>query len=72
LQDNHGDNSLGAGIAAFVAGLVAMYFAYRRYRYGEHYEYRRRYAGLGSSAWSASMPDSVRQVGKILRALERS
>ena len=65
------DDFLGAGIACFLGGLSVMLFAYRRYRYGEHYEYRRRYAQLGKSRWSIALPDPIRQVSDIVQKLER-
>ena len=65
------DDSVGAALACFVGGLSVMLFAYRRYRYGEHYEYRRRYAQLGGSAWNASLPYSVRQLTDFVQKLER-
>ena len=72
LDSSSKDDSVGAAIGAFVGGLAVMLFAYRRYRYGEHYEYRRRYAKLGDSSWSAALPDSVRQLTNIAQFLERS
>lgn len=66
------DDPLGFVIAMLVGGLAVMYFAYRNYRYGEHYEFRKRYAELGDSAWSAVMPDSLRQVSDILKKMDTS
>ena len=60
-----------ADVAVFVVGLGLMLISYRRYRYGEHYEYRRRSSQLGGSSLSASLPDSVRQVTDIFQKLER-
>ncbi len=50
------DDSAGGALAMFVIGLSVMYMAYRRYRYGEHYEYRRRFAQIGGSTLSAQLP----------------
>ena len=36
------DNAIGAGIFAFIIGLGIMLAAYRAFRYGEQYEYRRK------------------------------
>ena len=71
IDSNSKDNSLGGAIAVFVVGLGLMLISYRRYRYGEHYEYRRRSSQLGGSSSSASLPDSVRQVTDIFQKLER-
>lgn len=40
--NSHSDNSIGAGIFAFIIGLGIMLAAYRAFRYGEQYEYRRK------------------------------
>ncbi len=40
LSDSHGDNSFLAVVGAFVFGLAIMAAAYRRFRYGEQFEYR--------------------------------
>ena len=37
---SHGDGSIAAGLLAVVFGVGIMLGAYRRFRYGEHYEYR--------------------------------
>lgn len=64
------DNSTGFAIAVFFAGLAAMFFAYRRYRYGEHYEFRRRFAASGGgTGMTPALPDSLRQAGDILKQL---
>ena len=71
LNSSSNSNSpAGFAIAMLAAGLAAMYFSYRTYRYGEHYEYRKRYAELDNNAWSSVVPDSVRQVSNILKKLE--
>lgn len=68
---SHSDDDTGGfAIAVFVAGLACMFFSYRRYRYGEHYEFRRRYAQFGGGSWRAALPDSISQVGDILKKLE--
>jgi hypothetical protein len=72
ITSRHDDSSGGLAIAVLVAGLAAMFFSYRTYRYGEHYEYRKRYAELEGSAWSSVIPDSFRQVGDILKQSESS
>jgi hypothetical protein len=70
-QSDGKNNSGGFAIAVFVAGLAAMFFSYRRYRYGEHFEYRKRFSEPGGSALSAALPDSMRQVGDVIKVLER-
>lgn len=41
---NNGDNAIGVGLFAILAGLAIMFAAYRAFRYGEQYEYRRKRA----------------------------
>jgi hypothetical protein len=41
LASNSDDDVFAFALAAFVAGLGLMYTGYRRFRYGEHYEYHR-------------------------------
>ncbi len=43
LADNSKDNDglFGAALVAFIVGLAAMWWGFRTYRYGEHYEYHR-------------------------------
>jgi hypothetical protein len=54
-----------------VAGLALMYFSYRRYRYGEHYEFLRRFASPGGPAAGGEMPEIFRQVGDVVNKLEK-
>lgn len=64
------DNTLGFALAVLAAGLAIMYFSYHRYRYGEHYEYRKPVEKLGGSSWGGGMPDSMKQVTDVLGKLE--
>jgi len=64
------DDSFGFAVAVFVAGLALMYFSYRRYRYGEHYEFRKHFTNSPGGSWKNSMPDSVKQVSDVLNKLE--
>ncbi len=72
-SNSHSDNSGGGAIAAFVFGGVIMFLAFRTYRYGEHYEYRRKVPGLsGSSLFSlGSGGGAVGQALSALRTLEK-
>jgi hypothetical protein len=63
------DSSVEGGIAVAIAGLALMYFSFRRYRYGEHYEYRRKFAGMLGSGLAFST--STRQVFDVIRSLEK-
>ena len=67
LRGNH--NSSQFGIALILGGFALMYFSFRRYRYGEHYEFRRKFAGL--SGGGLAVPDSARQIFEVVRSLER-
>ena len=66
---NNSNNGSGTGaIATFIIGLILMFGAYRIFRYGEHYEYRRyKAAGEGGIA----VTDSLRTAGKIVEVLTR-
>jgi hypothetical protein len=70
---SNSDSSGGGALAAFVAGLAIMFFAFRTYRYGEHYEYRRKVPGMsGGGLFSLGSGGSgVGQAINVLRALER-
>lgn len=68
-MNSGGKNSGEFGLALVVAGLVLMYFAFRRYRYGEHYEYRRKFAGLPGGGLAFSGATS--QVFDVIRTLEK-
>ncbi len=61
LSDSHGDNSFLAGLGALVIGLGIMLAAYRRFRYGEQFEYR-------SSV--ASIPKDFSQIGDIINTIK--
>lgn len=68
-----GDNSDDGWIlpvVLLVGGMAMMYFAYRTYRYGEHYEYRRKFAGPGGK-FPIAVPDSAREIGNFIKQLER-
>ena len=74
LLANQNSNSAGdAGLAAVVIGVGIMLFAFRTYRYGEHYEFRRKIPGL-SGAGSFSLGGKGAAVGQamdVLRTMER-
>ncbi len=64
-----GNNHSGEfGFALVIGGLALMYFAFRRYRYGEHYEFRKKFAARYGSG--LQMPDSARQVIDVIRSME--
>lgn len=62
------DDSFGFVVFCFIAGLGVMYAAWHRYRYGEHYEYRRYKSRQDSFL---SIPSSPRDVIQIVRTLEK-
>jgi hypothetical protein len=63
-----GDDEIGgAAVAAFLFGLGLIYAAYRIFRYGEHYEYRRKSGANPLSGLSISSRD----VKSIARAIRR-
>ena len=57
-------------IISLIAGLAVMYFSFRKFRYGEHYEYRRRFSSAAIPGLSL-MPSSVSQVSDLFKNLER-
>jgi hypothetical protein len=64
-----GNNRSGEfGIALLIVGVALMYFSFRRYRYGEHYEFRCRFAGRTGAG--LQIPDSARQVIDVIRSME--
>lgn len=65
------DSGAEGMIIAFIAGLALMYFSYRKFRYGEHYEFRRRYGAGGIPGLSAVMPASAGQISELFNNLER-
>jgi hypothetical protein len=68
-----GKNSSGSGALIFFGiGLGIMYAAYRAFRYGEHYEYRRFKAPAASViVGNIQIPDAARQAVQILSQIER-
>ncbi len=68
VANSNGDEALGIAAASFAAGAGLMYFSWRKYRYGEHYEYRR-YKSRQESV--INIPDSAQQVFEIVRSLEK-
>lgn len=71
LSGKDSDGSLEASLAAFIAGFVLMYGAYRIFRYGEHYEYRRYKSRQTAGGLSLLSAGGLRQAGNILRELEK-
>jgi len=67
---SQGEDSAEGAIISLVAGLAIMFFSFRKFRYGEHYEYRRRYTSGGIPGLSM-LPSSVGQVSELFKNLER-
>ena len=67
LQGNNRSGEFGFGL--LVAGIVLMYFSFRKYRYGEHYEFRRKFAG--SAGGGMQFPNSTQQVMDVMQTLEK-
>lgn len=62
------DNLLIGAVIAFAIGLGIMYGAFRTFRYGEHYEYKR----YGSKSGASQLiPTNASQVIKAVRNLEK-
>lgn len=71
-SSNDSDGSFGAALASFVGGLVILFLSYRKFRYGEHYEYHR-YRGEGEGIFSGlPLQGTLRQAIKVIDTLERS
>jgi hypothetical protein len=66
-NSDHGSGTFA--LIAFVAGLGIMYAAYRTFRYGEHYEYRR-YKGH-TPVVGLSLPSNLNQVAKMVGTISR-
>ncbi len=66
LLNAEGDDVLGAALACFIGGLVIMFAGWRKYRYGEHYEYRR-YKSAPNSLFT--IPGSASELIEIARSL---
>lgn len=65
---SNGDDSLGIAAFCFFAGLALMYGSWRKYRYGEHYEYRRYKSRQESFLNVLSSTDNVFE---MVRSLEK-
>lgn len=68
-----GQNSQDSPEMAFIpliGGLVMMFFSYRTFRFGEHYEYRRKY-GFGGTPGLNLSPASAGQLSDLFKNLER-
>lgn len=63
------DDGLGFVAFCFFAGLGLMYLSWRKYRYGEHYEYRRYKARQESFLNVISSPENVIDVVRSLEKL---
>jgi len=73
FMSGRGDNAVFAGLFALAGGFALMYFAYRKFRYGEHYEYQRYKAkqenlsGLAGKVLNEPMDD----INEILEKFSR-
>ena len=68
MLNSNSDNALGGAAIFFVAGLALMWLGWRRYRYGEHYEYLR-YKDRSQSF--LNIPGSAGEIIEIVRSLEK-
>jgi hypothetical protein len=68
-SSNSDNNSGGFAVVAFVAGFIIMYAAYRTFRYGEHYEYRR-YKG-NTPIVGIALPGALKDVASVVRTINR-
>lgn len=68
LLNAEGDDILGLAAASFAGGAALMFAAWRKYRYGEHYEYRR-YKDASPS--NLQLPGSVSDWIELARSLEK-
>jgi len=71
MSSNSDDDSFGFIVAAFGAGLALMYAGYRRFRFGEHYEFHR-YKEKGKNDWGLTfdggdLKELVGEIGKIVK-----
>jgi len=71
LSSKDSDSSLEGSLAAFILGFIIMYGAYRIFRYGEHYEYRRYKSRQPGGSLSLLPTDGLRRVGSFLQELEK-
>jgi len=69
LSASDGDDGIGIAIALFLAGIGGMLFAYRKFRHGEQYEYRR---GGGAKVPQLDIPlDMISNVKEIEQWINR-
>ncbi len=71
ISDNS-DNAFGGALISFVAGMAILYFSYRKFRYGEHYEYQRYPDPDGGFLSGLPLPGILRRIVHIASAWERS
>lgn len=70
-SNSDGDGQLAFILLLFLAGMGLMFGAYRRFRYGEHYEYRR-YKTVDESPFAlGGLANSLSQVKDIYRMVEK-
>ncbi len=73
IARNSNEGSIEAMLILFAVGAVIMFFSYRKYRYGEHYEYQRYKASSDSLMVNLRQITGAQNVGvmDVLRNLER-
>jgi hypothetical protein len=69
-SNNHNDHPLEVAGFLFLAGMVTMYLSYRKFRYGEHYEYRR-FRDPAAPLDLTNITNSARQIQEIWNAVEK-
>jgi hypothetical protein len=71
LSSSSDDDLFGFVLAAFGAGLALMYAGYRRFRYGEHFEFHRykekSKGDAGLTFGSGELKELAGEIGKIIR-----
>jgi hypothetical protein len=64
LQHMDDDSSIAGFLIPAAAGLALMYFSYRTFRYGEHYEYRRYSRSSAAGGLVGNIRDTVKAVNR--------
>jgi hypothetical protein len=67
LSSGDSEGAIGGGLAVFAVGLGIMYAAYRTFRYGEHYEYRRQKEGDPNEFFGLSLPGGAKDAFDLIR-----
>jgi hypothetical protein len=70
LLGQNNQDSPEAALIPLIGGLALMFFSFRKFRYGEHYEYRRRFT-TGSIPGFSMTASSASDLSKLFNNLER-